>query len=189
MKNVVNKNNDVAIIGLGSFGTNVFKNFVNEGVDVTIIDRSQDLINLHSSSCNNAFCVDSTHADALRKIGIHNYDCVVVAIGQDLNASILTTLILKEFDIDTIIVKASDENHAKVLKKIGADQIIYPDREMGKRVAMQVMYNSLHELVELNEVQIMAQLSVSNPDFIGKSLESLNIKNNYNFIISAIRRN
>lgn len=183
------KNADIAIIGLGSFGSNVLHNFVNEGVDVTIIDKNSEIINQHSTLCDNAFCTDSTRAEALKKIGIHNYDCVIVAIGQDLNASILTTLVLKEFDIDTIIVKASDENHAKILKKIGADQIVYPDKEMGKRVAMQVMYSSLRELVELNEIQVMAQLSVSNEAFIGKTLESLNITNKYNVIISAIRRN
>ncbi len=182
------KNIDIAIIGLGSFGKNVLQNFINEGVDVTIIDRNIDVINQHSAICDNAYCVDSTQADALRRIGIHNFDCVIVSIGQDLNASILTTLVLKEFDIDTIIVKASDENHSKILKKIGADQIVYPDREMGKRVAMQVMYTSLQELVELNEIQVMAQLIVSNEAFIGKTLESLNITNNYNVIISAIRR-
>ncbi|MFV0424049.1 MAG: potassium channel family protein [Bacilli bacterium] len=184
-----NKHTDIAIIGLGSFGINVLKNFIKEGVDVTIIDKSSDLINQHSALCDNAFCADSTHVESLRKIGIHNYDCVIIAIGQDLNASILTTLLLKEFEIDTIIVKASDENHAKILNKIGADQIVYPDKEMGKRVAMQVMYSSLRELVELNEIQVMAQLSVSNEEFIGKTLESLNITNKYNVIISAIRRN
>ncbi len=183
-----NKKTDIAVIGLGSFGSNVVKNFIKEGVDVTIIDKDETTINKLSPLCDNAFIADSTQSEALRKIGIQNYDCVIVAIGQDLNASILTTLTLKELDVETIIVKASDENHAKILNKIGADQIVYPDREMGKRVSMQVLYGSLSELVELNEVQVMAQLIVSNPDFIGKTLESLNITNKYNVIISAIRR-
>lgn len=179
---------DIAIIGLGSFGSNVLKNFVKEGVEVTAIDKDEKVLNQHASLTDNAFCTDSTQVDGLRHIGIQNFDCVIVSIGQDLNASILTTLILKEFGIPNIIVKASDENHAKILKKIGADQIVYPDKEMGKRVAMQVMYSSLRELVELNEVQVMAQISVNSPEFIGKTLESLNITNKYNVIISAIRR-
>ncbi|MFV0499135.1 MAG: potassium channel family protein [Bacilli bacterium] len=179
---------DIAIIGLGSFGRNILHNFINEGVDVTIIDKNIEIINQHASICDNAYCVDSTQADALRKVGIHNFDCVIVSIGQDLNASILTTLILKEFEIDKIIVKASDENHGKILNKIGADQIVYPDKEMGKRISMQVMYSSMQELVELNEVQVMAQLIVTSSEFINKSLESLNITNNYNVMISAIRR-
>lgn len=183
------KDVDIAIIGIGSFGQNVLRNFSEEGLDVTIIDSNQDIINKYSNLCSSAFVADSTNANALKKMGINNYDHVIVAIGQDINASILTTLLLLEFGIENITVKASDENHVKILNKIGAHNIIFPDKEMGKRVAKQVMYRSLKELVELNEIQVMAEISVSDKNFIGHNLADLDITNNFGVIIAAIRRN
>ncbi len=182
------KNRDVAIIGLGSFGVNLLDNFYQSGVDVTIIDKNEELINKYASKSSNALIADSTNADLLKNLGLNNYDCVIVAIGQDLNASILTTLILLEFEVGEIIVKASDLNHVKILNKIGAHRIIYPDREMGKRVAMQVMHHSLVELIEISEDQTMAQVKISNPDYIGKDLAKLDFTNKYGIIIAAISR-
>ncbi len=183
------KAQDIAIIGLGSFGANLLDNFYRNGVDVTIIDKDPSLVNKYASKSSNALVADTTNGDVLKNLGLNNYDCVIVAIGQDLNASILTTLILLEFEIDEIIVKASDLNHVKILSKIGAHRIIYPDSEMGKRVAMQVMHHSLIELIEINEEQTMAQVAINNPNFIGKDLATLDFTNKYGVIIAAIRRN
>ncbi len=185
---MANNDQDIAIIGLGSFGINVLNNFVSKGVDVTIIDKSQDLINKYGNKSSNAIVLDSTNSEALKSVGINNYDHVVVAIGQDLNASILTTLVLLELGVKNIVVKASDENHVKILKKIGAHRIVYPDSEMGKRVSMQIMHRSLIELVQLNENQTMVQVRVTNAKFSGKDLASLDITNNYGVIIAGIRR-
>ncbi len=98
---------DIAIIGLGSFGSSVLKNFYNNGIDVTIIDSDENIINQYSSKCDNAIVANGTDEPVLRKIGIQNYDYVIVAIGQDLNASILTTLLLVELGVKNIMVKAS----------------------------------------------------------------------------------
>lgn len=178
---------DIAIIGLGSFGANVLDNFYERGFDVTIIDKDESLVNKYASKSSNALIADTTNAGVLKSLGLNNYDTVIVAIGQDLNASILTTLILLEFGVKEIIVKASDENHVKILKKIGAHRIIYPDSEMGKRVAMQVMHHSLIELIELNQDQTMAQVVITNPEFVGRDLASLDFTNKYGVIIAAIR--
>ncbi len=182
------KTADIAIIGLGSFGSNVLKNFYAKNIDVTIIDTNETLVNQYTNMSSSPIVANGTDENIMRKIGIQNYDCVVVAIGQDLNASILTTLVLVELGVKNIIVKASDENHAKILKRVGASEIIFPDSEIGERVVTQILYNSMTELVKLNECQSMSQVIVSSDKFINKPLSEIDFTNKYNILIAAITR-
>lgn len=124
-----------AVIGMGRFGLSVAKALSDMGFDVLAIDTDEHRTQAVSNIVTHAVSADSTDEEALRALGIRNFDVVVVAIGQDIQASILTTLILKDLGLPIIIVKAQNELHGKVLQKIGADKVIYPERDMGLRVA------------------------------------------------------
>ena len=124
-----------AVIGMGRFGSSVARELSDLGFEVLAIDVSEQKIQEVSNWVTHAVAVDSTDEEALRSLGLRNFDVVVVAIGEDIQASILTTLILKELGVPELIVKAQNELHGKVLNKIGADKVVFPERDMGLRVA------------------------------------------------------
>lgn len=120
-----------AVIGMGRFGTSVAKELSSMGFDVLAVDASEQRIQEIANLVTHAVSADSTDEDALRALGIRNFDVVVVAIGEDIQSSILTTLILKDLGVPAIIVKAKNELHGKVLNKIGADKVIFPNGTWG----------------------------------------------------------
>ena len=179
---------EVAIIGLGSFGEVVLKNLISEGSDVLVIDRNKEIVNKVAQVASHAVIADSTNEEALKQLGITNFDQVIVAIGQDVHASILTTLVLKDMGVNNLIVKVSDENHAKIIRKIGADQIVFPDRDTGFRLARRIVHDGLVDFVELNDSHSMAQVVIENDSICNKPLIDLDLTNKHNIIISAIKR-
>jgi len=179
---------EVAIIGLGSFGEVVLKNLISEGSDVLVIDRNKEIVNKVAQVASHAVIADSTNEEALKQLGITNFDQVIVAIGQDVHASILTTLVLKDMGVNNLIVKVSDENHAKIIRKIGADQIVFPDRDTGFRLARRIVHDGLVDFVELNDSHSMAQVVIENGSICNKPLIDLDLTNKHNIIISAIKR-
>jgi trk system potassium uptake protein TrkA len=175
-----------AVIGMGRFGSSVAKSLYNLGFEVLAIDsseeRTQDVVNV----VTHAIQADSTDEDALKAIGIRNFDVVVVAIGQDIQASILTTLILKDLGVPTLIVKAQNELHGKVLDKIGADKIIFPERDMGQRVAHHLISPNILDFIELSDDYSIVEIKAS-PSMIGKSLLDLDIRAKYGCNVMAIK--
>ena len=131
-----------AVIGLGRFGTSVAQALYHMGHDVLAVDISEERVNSVMKDVTHVVQVDSTNEAAIRSLGLDNFNVVIVSIGQDVQASILTTLILKELGVKNIVAKARTELHGKVLYKIGANRVVYPERDMGVRVA--------HNLVSAN---------------------------------------
>lgn len=123
----------------------------------------------------------------MRSLGIRNFDVVVVAIGQDIQASILTTLILKDMGVARIIVKAQNELHGKVLHKIGADKIIYPERDMGLRLAHHLISPNILDFIELSEDHSIAEI-LATEGMIGKSLKGLNLRARFGCNVMAIKK-
>jgi trk system potassium uptake protein TrkA len=119
-----------AVIGLGRFGSSLAKELINEGVEVLGIDRDEEVVNEMADVLTHAIVVDSTDEEALRSIGIRNFDCVIVAIGDDIQASIMTAILLKEMGVGTVVAKALSELHGKVLERLGVDRVIFPERDM-----------------------------------------------------------
>ncbi len=124
-----------AVIGLGRFGTAVAKVLAELGNEVLAVDKDPEVIKEVSSLVTYAVEADVMDETVLRDLGISNMDAVVISIGSDLQASIMATLISKELGVKRVVAKAQTELHGKVLKKIGADRIIFPERDMGSRVA------------------------------------------------------
>lgn len=177
-----------AVIGMGRFGSSVARAISEIGFEVLAIDsdeqRTQDVVNI----VTHAVSADSTDEEALRALGIRNFDVVVVSIGQDIQASILTTLILKDMGVPRIIAKAQNELHGKVLNKIGADKVIYPERDMGLRVAHHLVSPNIMDFIELSSDHSIIELKAT-AQMIGQNLKQLNVRANYGCNVMAIKNN
>lgn len=177
-----------AIIGMGRFGSSVAKTLFEQGHDVMAIDASEERIQEHMQHVTYAVQADSTDEQALKELGIRNVDVVVVAIGEDIQASILTTLVVKEMGVKKIVVKAQNERHGKVLYKVGADRVIFPERDMGHRVAMNLISPNILDFIELAEDYSVAEIVV--PEWmIGKNIIELNIRAKFGVNVVAIKGN
>jgi len=176
-----------AVIGMGRFGSSVAKTLSDFGYEVLAIDSSEQRTQEISSIVTHVVQADSTDEEALRALGLRNFDVVIVAIGQDIQSSILTTIILKEIGVAKVVVKAQNELHGKVLKKIGADKVIFPERDMGQRVAHHLISSNIIEYIELSEdysiIEVQAAKGLS-----GKSLRELDIRAKYGCNVMAIKQ-
>ncbi|MGF7046218.1 trk system potassium uptake protein TrkA [Paenibacillus sp. DS2015] len=175
-----------AIIGMGRFGSSVANALTDMGFDVLAIDSNEQRIQEMSNIVTHAVSANSTDEEALRALGIRNFEVVVVAIGEDIQASILTTLILKDLGIPTLIVKAQNELHGKVLQKIGADKVIYPERDMGLRVAHHLTSPNILEYIELSDDYSIVEMKVSEL-MVGKNLIEINVRARFGCNVMAIK--
>ena len=175
-----------AVIGMGRFGSSVAKSLYNLGYEVLAIDLSEQRTQEMAGMVTHAVQADSTDEEALRALGLRNFDVVVVAIGQDIQASILTSLILKEMGVPYLVVKAQNELHGKVLKKIGADKVVFPERDMGVRVAHNLISPNIIDLIELSDEYSIVEMAASRA-IIGKNLRQLDVRAKYGCNVMAIK--
>ena len=176
-----------AVIGLGRFGTAVAKVLSELGNEVLAIDKDPEAIKEAATFSTYAIEADVMDESVLRDIGLRNMDAVVVSIGEDLQASIMATLISKEIGVKRVIAKAQTELHGKVLKKIGADKIIFPERDMGSRVAHNLTSRNILDYIELStEFSILEVKALKS--WSGKSLKDLRLRNKYGVNVIAIKR-
>lgn len=180
------KKKQFAVIGIGRFGTSVAIALDEMGFEVMAIDSNQDRIQHIAQRITHAVVADSTDENALKALGIRNFDVIVVAIGQDIQASILTTLILKELGVPVLIVKAQTDHHGKVLKKIGADQVIFPERDMGLRVAHHLISPNILDYIELSDDYSIVEI-IATPQVVGKNLRQLDIRARYGCNVMGIK--
>ncbi|WP_088014874.1 potassium channel family protein [Gottfriedia acidiceleris] len=178
--------NQYAVIGLGRFGSGIVNTLLQHGNEVLVIDMNEDRINQFADIATHAVIADSTNDEALKAIGIGNFDTVIVAIGNDMQSSILTTLVLNELKIKKIVAKALNKRHGEVLKKIGADWVIYPEKNMGERVAHQLMSPNVLNFIELAQNYSIEEIKLPSK-MVGKSLKELNIRVEFNLTVIAIK--
>lgn len=179
---------DFAVIGLGRFGGSVCQELSEEGMDVLAIDRDEEKVNKYKNFASHAVIADSTDEETLKELGIKNIDHVIVAIGDNIQASILTTVILADLDIKRITVKANNDYHEKILNKIGADQVVHPERDMGKRIARNIISNNILDYLELSDEHSIVEVKAGKR-MLGKSLMDLDIRANYGCNVVAIKQN
>ncbi|WCN38462.1 potassium channel family protein [Aneurinibacillus uraniidurans] len=175
-----------AVIGLGRFGASVAQALYNMGYDVMVIDEDEERVQDHVGIATHAVQADTTDEQALRDVGIRNFDVVVVAIGADIQASILTTLILKEMGVKMIVAKAQNERHGQVLYKVGADRVVFPERDMGLRVAHNLISPNVLDFVELAADYSIAEVAVSERT-AGKTLVDLDVRARFGVNVMAIK--
>ncbi len=150
------------------------------------MDIDEDKVNEYAKIASHAVIGDSTDESVLKNLGLRNFDHVIVAIGENIQASILTTLILKELGVHTITVKAQNDYHEKVLSKIGADHIVHPERDMAKRIAHNIVSNNVLDYLELSEEHSLVEI-VANSRLAGNTLLDLDIRAKYGINIVAIK--
>lgn len=176
-----------AVIGLGKFGASVALTLMNERKNVLAIDKNEEKINAIKDYVTWAKQADSTDKDALVEAGVTNCDVVIVAIGEDVDASILATLNAKELGVKYIVSKANNEQHGKVLAKIGADRVVYPEGDTGKRLAWQLMSSDVLEFIELSPLYAVKDVTVPR-QFIGKAIKQLHVGTTFNVLVLSIQR-
>jgi trk system potassium uptake protein TrkA len=181
------KGNQFAVIGLGRFGSSLAKELVRLGHEVLGIDKDEEIIDEMNELLTHTVVADSIDEEALRSIGIRNFDCVVVAIGDDIQASILTAIVLKELGVKKVVAKALSALHGKVLQKIGVDRVIFPERDMGVRVANQLVSPNLLDYIELSKDYTIAELSATRR-ISGLTLKELDTRARYGCSIVAINK-
>lgn len=176
-----------AVLGLGRFGQSVAIELSNNGYDVLAIDTNQEIIQDISEHVRFAVKADVTDIDALRSLGLGNFDVAIVAIATNIDASIMATLLAKELGVKLVISKAQDDMHEKILKKIGADRVIFPEREMAQRIANNLMTGNIIDYLELSQDYSIVEIQLL-PEWVGRNLVELELRRIYGVNIVAIKR-
>lgn len=177
-----------AVIGLGRFGTSIARRLQEAGQEVLGIDLNEETVESAEVFVTQAVIADSTEEKALTSIGITNFDCVIVAIGDDIQSSILTVMLLKNLGVNKIIAKANGKRHGQVLEAIGAYWIIYPERDMGERVANQLLSPNMLNYIELSKNHNIEEIMIP-PKMAGKNLRELDLRAKFKISVIAIIRN
>lgn len=175
------------VIGLGRFGSRVAKELCRLGCEVLAMDISAELVSQLSNDVTHAVVGDGQDKEVLRALGVREFDCGIVAIGDDLAASVLVTMNLKELGLPKIICKAYDETHRRVLEKLGADRVVIPEQEQADRLARSLSSHNVLDYIELSEEYGIIEVP-SPADWSGKSLKELNVRAKLGINILAIRR-
>jgi len=175
-----------AIIGLGSFGSNIARTLYERGHEVLAIDRDREKIEEAKSFSSHAVLMDSADKESLEAVGIKEMDVVVVSLGPEMEASILTVLHLHELGIKRLVAKALTEDHAKILDAVGATEVIYPEKDMAIRTALRLTNPNVLECLPLMSGVSIQEIAPPEK-FIGKSLKQLDLRNKYGVEVIAVR--
>ncbi|ATD55273.1 potassium channel family protein [Clostridium chauvoei] len=179
-------NKQFVVLGLGRFGHSVAKTLYALGNDVLAIDMDEDLVQEISDSVTHAVQLDATDENALRSLGIRNFDVAVVTIGSNIQASVMATLLVKELGVKYIIAKGHSDLHAKVLYKIGADRVVLPEKDMGVRVAHNLVSASILDYIELSPDYSIMEIQALD-EWDGKTLDELRLRSKYGINVMAIK--
>jgi len=176
----------VVVIGLGIFGSQLARQLYEKGIEVVAIDKNKDVVQRIKDHSTKALLADATDKDVLEAIGIDPGDTVVISFGEDLSASTLLTLYLKEMKVKEIIVKVPNEDYKRILLKVGASEAIIPEREMANKVARSIISPNVLEYLPISEDYTICELAPP-PGFIGKSLADLDLRKKHQLQVIAIR--
>ena len=178
--------NQYAVIGLGRFGLSIATKLFESGQEVLGIDVNEERVEDSHPYLTHALIADSTDAEALKSIGIRNFDTVIVAIGNDIQASILSVLLLKELGVKQVIAKALNKLHGQVLRKVGADWVVHPERDMGIRVAHQLLSPNVLNFIEISKDYSVEEVKLPSR-MNDKTLRELDLRAEFNLSVIAIR--
>ena len=174
------------VIGLGRFGRSICETLYENGSEVMALDIDQDRVNECADIATHAVCADAMDKENLEQIGISNFDVAVVNIGTDVKASGIVTMLLKEMGVETVIAKAHDEIHGMMLKKLGADKVVYPERDMGRRMAHNLRSAHIMDFIEVSPDYSLTEIRPMEK-WIGKNLGQLALRAKYGINILAIK--
>jgi trk system potassium uptake protein TrkA len=175
-----------AVIGLGNFGFHMAKALYAEGNEVVAIDSDRARVQAIDPYTSEALVLDATDKEALTALGLEHMDAVVLSTGTNISSSILICLFLQELGVKKILVKALDEDHGKILRRVGATEIIHPERDMAIRVSRNLSHPNIMDFLPLADEYDMLQVDPPR-EFVGKNLKELNLRALYNVHIIAIK--
>ena len=180
------KQKQYIVVGLGRFGRAIAETLCQDGAEVLGVDCKMDMVERMRDELTQTIQMDAMDRDALETLGVQDFDIVFVTMGSDIRASGTIVLLLKELGARRVIAKAHDEFHGRMLEKLGADQVLFPERDMGRRVAHSLVSGNVIEFMELSTQYSMAEIR-PRPEWIGKTLASLAMRSSMDINVVAIR--
>lgn len=179
-------NKTYAVLGLGRYGRAVAEELVNNGAEVLAVDINPNNVNNAIETIPVCKCADITEPETIKRLGISNIDNVIVAMANNLEASVLAVALCKEVGVKNVIVKCGNEMHQKILERVGADKVIFPEKESGKRLAKNLLTSGFSEMIELSDEVSMVEIDVRE-EWGGKTLIELGLRQKYSINVVAIR--
>ena len=175
-----------AVFGLGRYGIAVARELVSNGVEVIAVDTDERIVNAAAAELPICKCADVTDPDVIRQLGISNVDVVIIAMANNLEASVMAVTLCKEIGVKTVIAKAANEMHQKILTRVGADKVVFPENESGIRLAKNLLSSGFVDMVSLSKNVSMIELDVK-PEWVGRNLIELNLRKKYSINVVAVR--
>lgn len=182
------KKKTYAVLGLGRYGTAVAKELVKNGADVIAVDKNEQIVQDSSVYLPICKCADITDPEVISELGISNADVVIVAMASSLEGSILAITLCKEAGVKTVIAKCANETHRKILKRVGADTVVFPENESGTRLAKNLLTSGFTDVLTLSDDLSLVELAARD-EWVGKSLKELNLRKKYTVNVVAFRKN
>jgi trk system potassium uptake protein TrkA len=181
------KSKQYLVLGLGRFGESLAKSLYKQGHEVLAIDSDPELVDAIAPYVTQAIQIDATDEGALQSLGVRNFDAAIVSIGQNMRDSILVCVLLKELGVPYLIGKATDELHAKVLRKVGVDRVVFPERDMGMRLAKSLLTPNVLELIDLSDDYQLVEIILP-MKWVGNTIIGVDVRKKYGISILAIHR-
>lgn len=177
-----------AVFGLGRYGKAVAQGLVSSGADVLAVDIDEDVVNAAVPAIPCCRCADTTDPEALRQLGIADIDVVIIAMASHLEESVMTAMLCKEMGVKTVIAKCASEMNCRILRKVGADRAVFPERESGVRLAKNLLSSGFLDIIELSGDVSIVEIDVR-PEWVGKSLLELELRKRHRLNVVAIVQN
>ena len=176
-----------AVFGLGRYGIAVATELADNGAEVIAVDCDERIVNAAAAELPICKCADITDPEVIRQLGISNVDVVIIAMANNLEASVMAVTLCKEIGVKTVIAKCANEMHQKILSRVGADKVVFPENESGIRLAKNLLSSGFVDMVSLAKNVSMIELNVK-PEWCGKNLIELNLRKKYSINVVALRR-
>lgn len=180
------KKKTYAVFGLGRYGTAVAKELVDNGMEVIAVDTEQNIVNDAAAYLPVCKCADVTDAEVIKRLGIAEIDTVVVCMASNLEASVMAVNLCKEVGVKTVIAKCANEMQRKILLRVGADIVVFPEKESGIRLAKNMLSSGFIDMLSLSKDVSIVEIDVKD-EWVGKNLIELNLRRKYDFNVVAIR--
>ena len=182
------KKKTYAVFGLGRYGIAVAKELVDNGMEVIAVDSNQKTVTETAVFLPVCKCADITDADVIDRLGIANIDTVIICMAGNLESSVMAVTLCKEAGVKTVIAKCANEMHQKILLRVGADKVVFPENESGIRLAKNLLSSGFIDMISLSKEVSMVEVEVKD-EWVGKNLIELNLRKKYHFNVVAIRNN
>lgn len=177
-----------AVFGLGRYGTAVAKELIKNGAEVLAVDINEEVVNNAIAEIPYCKCADVTNEDVIKHLGISNMDVVIITMADSLEASVMATMLCKEAGVNFVVAKCSNEMNRKLLSKVGADRVVFPESESGRRLAKNLLNFGFADILELSKDVSLIELDMR-PEWVGKNLLELNLRQKYSINVVAITQN